>query len=99
MTTAEDGVADGTVVTVVRVRLREAATATTTQVTIGMITKTTKPAIDTPTPIPTALETREKKSTCKRYIASQILKVQLVTLNSVTTLRLVYMYCTTASLA
>ena len=49
---------------------------------MGMITKTTKLAIDTPTPIPTALETRREKSTCKRYIGSQISKVQLVTLKS-----------------
>ena len=65
MTTVLDGVADGTVVTVMRVRLREAATAMTTQMTMGTITKTTKHAIDTPTPIPTAFETGEKKSTCK----------------------------------
>ena len=62
MTTVEDGVADGTVGTVVRVHLREAATAMTTQMTMTMITKTTKLAIDTPTPIPTALETRERKN-------------------------------------
>ena len=79
MTTVVEGV-DGTVVTVVRVRLdeREAAQAMITQMTMGMITKTTKDEIDTPTPIETALETREreknktKQKTCKRSIANQI---------------------------
>lgn len=63
MTTVVEGV-DGTVVTVVRVRLdeREAAQAMITQMTMGMITKTTKDEIDTPTPIETALETRERKT-------------------------------------
>ena len=57
MTTVVEGV-DGTVATVVR-RLdeeREATQAMTTQMTMGMITKTTKLAIDTPTPIEMALE-------------------------------------------
>ena len=59
MTTVVEGV-DGTVV---RVRLdeREAAQAMTTQMTMGMITKTTKLEIDTPTPIEMALETRERE--------------------------------------
>ena len=61
MTTVVEGAVDGTVVTVVRVRLREAATAMTTQMTMGMITKTTKLAIDTPTPIPTKLVPKERK--------------------------------------
>ena len=62
MTTVVEGV-DGTVVTVVRCldEEREAAQAMTTQMTMGMITKTTKLEIDTPTPIETALETRERK--------------------------------------
>ena len=72
MTTVVEGV-DGTVV---RLRLveRGAAQVMTTQMTMGMITKTTKLEIDTPTPIETALETREKKQSTLRstYIASQI---------------------------
>ena len=68
MTTVVEGV-DGTAVTVVRVRLdeeREATQAMTTQMTMGMITKTTKHEIDTPTPIETALETREREKKKKK---------------------------------
>ena len=62
MTTLVEGAADGTVVTVVRLdEEREAATAMTTQMTMGMITKITKLAIDTPTPIPTKLIPKERE--------------------------------------
>ena len=81
MTTVVEGAADGTVVTVVRVRLREAATAMTTQMTMGMITKITKLAIDTPTPIPTKLvlvpKERKKNNSIEHYkwcIANQHLR-------------------------
>ena len=72
MTTLVEGAADCTAVTVVRLdEEREAATAMTTQMTMGMITKITKLAIDTPTPIPTKLipkEREEKKATVLNII-------------------------------
>ena len=62
MTTVVEGVADGTVVTVVRVRLdeREMAQAMTMQMMMGMITKSTKDPTDAPTEMPTTLVPRER---------------------------------------
>ena len=62
MTTVVEGVADGTVVTVVRVRLDECemAQAMTMQMMMGMITKSTKDPADAPTEMPTTLVPRER---------------------------------------
>ena len=62
MTTVVEGVADGTVVTVVRVRLdeRETAQPMTMQMMMGMITKSTKDPTDAPTEMPTTFIPRER---------------------------------------
>ena len=76
MTTLVEGAADCTAVTVLCLdEEREAAMAMTTQMTMGMITKITKLAIDTPTPIPTKLipKEREKKATVLNIIGGALL--------------------------